>query len=304
MSQTPVIIEAAINGGTTKARNPHVPLSPDEISKDSLACIEAGAAIIHSHLESFELNGKAAAERYLQGWRSTIRARPDAIFYATGATGDTIEERCAHTEALAESGAMRMGFIDPGSTNFGTFRDDGMPGKINTIYANPFPEIEYSFGVLERGKLGPAIAIYEPNFLRSTLMYHRAGRLPRGAFVKFYMSGEYNFLDGKKGQQFWGLPPTRKGLDAYIEMLGDSGLPWAVAVMGGDLIETGMAQMALERGGHIRLGLEDYASERTPSNVELIQEVVAVAKKVGRPIADPETAAKMLDLPRKSASVS
>ena len=79
MSQTPVIIEAAINGGTTKARNAHVPLTPEEIAKDSLACIEAGAAIIHSHLESFDLNGKAAAERYLQGWRSTVRARPDAI---------------------------------------------------------------------------------------------------------------------------------------------------------------------------------------------------------------------------------
>jgi uncharacterized protein (DUF849 family) len=135
-------------------------------------------------------------------------------------------------------------------------------------------------------------------------MYHRVGRLPRGAFVKFYMSGEYNFLDGRKGQQFWGLQPTRKGLEAYIELLGDSGLPWAVAVMGGDLISTGMAQMALERGGHIRLGLEDFAGERRPSNADLVAEVVALAKKVGRPIADPETAAKMLDLPRKSARVN
>jgi len=304
MSQTPLIIEAAINGGTTKARNPHVPLAPAEIAADSLACIEAGAAIIHSHLESFELNGEAAAARYLEGWRATIRARPDAIFYATGATGDTIEERCAHTEALADSGAMRMGFIDPGSVNFGTFRSDGMPGKMNTIYANPFPEIEYSFGLLDRCKLGPSIAVYEPSFLRATLMYHRAGKLPRGALVKFYMSGDHNFVDGRKGQQFWGLQPTRKGLEAYLELLEDSGLPWAVAVMGGDVVGTGMAQMALERGGHIRLGLEDYAGARKPSNVELIAEVVALAKKAGRTIADPETAAKILDLPRKSASVS
>ena len=45
----PVIIEAAINGGATKAANPHVPISPDEHVADILASLEAGAAIVHHH---------------------------------------------------------------------------------------------------------------------------------------------------------------------------------------------------------------------------------------------------------------
>src|SRR5262249_28854428 len=40
-----VIVEAAINGTTTKDRNPHVPRLPDEIARDALACLESGAGV-------------------------------------------------------------------------------------------------------------------------------------------------------------------------------------------------------------------------------------------------------------------
>ena len=43
-SSRPVIIEAALNGGTRKAANPHVPTSTDELVRDGLACLEAGAS--------------------------------------------------------------------------------------------------------------------------------------------------------------------------------------------------------------------------------------------------------------------
>ena len=51
MREPKVIIEAAINGVTSKARNPHSPLSPDEIAKDALECLEHGAAIVHNHTD-------------------------------------------------------------------------------------------------------------------------------------------------------------------------------------------------------------------------------------------------------------
>ena len=49
LSDSPVIIEAAINGATPKSRNPHVPRSVDEIVIDAVACIDAGASIVHNH---------------------------------------------------------------------------------------------------------------------------------------------------------------------------------------------------------------------------------------------------------------
>jgi 3-keto-5-aminohexanoate cleavage enzyme len=55
---TPVIIEAAINGGNTKDRNPHTPTTPDEIAADALACIAAGAAIVHNHVDRVMVPGE------------------------------------------------------------------------------------------------------------------------------------------------------------------------------------------------------------------------------------------------------
>ena len=57
----PVIIEAALNGVTSKARNPHVPTAPEEIAADARAAIAAGAAIVHNHIDEFALPGPAAA---------------------------------------------------------------------------------------------------------------------------------------------------------------------------------------------------------------------------------------------------
>ena len=96
----------------------------------------------------------------------------------------------------------------------------------------------------------------------------------------------------------FGLPPTRAALDAYLDMLDGSALPWAVAVIGGDVVDSGMAKLALERGGHLRVGLEDYAGARRPRNIELVEEAVALARAVGRPVASCAQAAAMLGLPR------
>ena len=125
-----------------------------------------------------------------------------------------------------------------------------------------------------------------------------AGRLPAGSFVKLYFNGRYNIFDGQRSNIAFGLPPTRTALDAYLELLEGSSLPWAVSAIGDCVIDTGIAQLAIERGGHVRVGLEDFGGERTPTNVALIEEVVALAQVAGRPIATPTQAARILGLPR------
>ncbi len=312
----PLVIEVAINGGTSKKRNPNVPKTPEEVVAEASACMDAGATVIHTHIEDLSLAGQAAADRYLMAYRPIVAKYPNAILYGTIAYAPTIAERCAHTELMAQSGTTRMAFIDPGSTNVGLADDNGLPkvmesrysgvdgapkGKatMGNVYLNPYDEIDYMFRQMDRCKLGPGISIYEPNFLRTTIAWHRAGRLPLGAFVKFYMAGDYNVVDGTKSFQFWGLPPTRKGVEAYRELLEGTNLPWAVATLGGDVTETGLSRYAIENGGHIRLGLEDYAGPRQPKNLELVEEVVAIARKVGRPIATLEQAAEILKLPSR-----
>ena len=45
-----LIITAALTGSLpTKEQNPNVPITPDEIAQDALACYNAGAAVVHIH---------------------------------------------------------------------------------------------------------------------------------------------------------------------------------------------------------------------------------------------------------------
>jgi uncharacterized protein (DUF849 family) len=297
-AMTPVIIEAAINGATSRERNPNVPQTPAEITRDALACLAAGAAIVHNHIDDFALAGEAAAARYLEGWRPVVDERPDAILYATVAIGGSIAERFAHVPPLAASGLMRMGVFDPGSVNLGAAGDDGLPGPLEFVYVNSYADVAYVAELLARHHLGPSVSIFEPGFLRTALGYHRAGRLPRGAFIKLYFGGEQGYLGGSASGVTFGLPPTRAALEAYLELLQGCDLPWAVAVVGGDVVASGLARLALERGGHLRVGLEDYAGPRTPTNAALIAEVVDLARRTGRPIASCTDAARLLGLPR------
>jgi len=297
---TPVIIEAAINGVTGPERNPSVPRSPAEIAADAARCLAAGAAIVHSHNAEFVLEGARAAELYLAAWRPVLRERPDAILYPTAGAGATIAERYAHEVLLAEAGALRMGLVDPGSVNLGGADEHGLPQPSDFVYVNSHSDILYEVGLCERYRLGPSISIFEPGFLRVALAFHRARRLPPGALVKLYFGGDEAYLGGP-GVTF-GLPPTAPSLAAYLAMLEGCDLPWSVAVLGGDVIASGLARLALERGGHLRVGLEDYAGPRRPTNEELVREAAALVRATGRRVATCAEAASILGLPREEAS--
>jgi uncharacterized protein (DUF849 family) len=292
---TPLIIEVAINGATTKARNPNVPRSPAEVAEDGLRCLQAGAAIVHNHNDEPVIGGRSGAHSpapYIEAWRAILAKRPDALLYPTMASGGaytTIEERYAHIPALADAGVLRIGLVDPGCVNVGPCDGEGLPINADITYVNTFRDARYMFETCARLQLGPSISNFEPGFVRVALRYARAGRMPKGALVKFYFGGE---------SQNFGLPPTEKSLDAYVEMIKGTGLPWSVAVLGGDVVACGMAKLAIERGGHVRVGLEDYAGARKPSNTELVAEVVALATELGRPVATCEQAAAILGLPR------
>jgi uncharacterized protein (DUF849 family) len=289
----PLIIEAALNGGTPKSRNPNVPRTPAEIAAEAIRCVDAGAAIVHNHNDEPVIggpNGVHDPAPYIEAWRQILAARPGVILYPTMASGGphtTIEERYAHIPALADAGVLGQGLVDPGSVNVGPLDAEGLPMPADRPYINTLRDARYMFAFCRERGVGPSISIFEPGFLRVALTYHRAGWVPPGAMVKLYFGGE---------ALPFGLPPTEASLEAYLDMIEGSGLHWSVATLGGDAVANGLARLALECGGHVRVGLEDYSGPRTPTNLELVKEVTALAADVGRPIASPGEARGVLGL--------
>ncbi len=292
MIDTPVIIEAALNGVTSKQRNPLVPTAPDELAGDAIACIDAGATVVHTHAHDMAATPAEAAAIYAAAYAPVIDARPGAILYPTTGLGPTIDVRYGHVPLLAAQHLIRAAFVDTGSVNLGGTGRDGLPPASDYVYTNTFADIRYKFDVCERLGLGPSISIFEPGFLRVVVAYARAGKLPRGSLVKFYFSGG-GYLGG--GEPLWGAPPVREALDLYLAMLGDLPVPWAVALLGGSVLDSPVAALALERGGHLRVGLEDF--DTGPANLDQVNAARDLCDKIGRPVASLTGAATLLDLP-------
>ena len=292
-NNTPVMIEVALNGVTSRRRNPNVPATVEEHAKDALACIDAGATIIHTHAPDLIVGAEEAAAQYATAYRPAVEQHPGIICYPTVGFGDTFADRYRHVELLDDMGLVRQAALDTGSVNLGGTGSDGLPPAIEFVYTNSFAKIVYEMNVCATRGLGPSISIFEPGFLQVVLAYVRNGALPPGALVKFYFAGG-GYLGG--GDPLWGSPPIAEALDLFLAMYGATPVPWAVAVLGGSLLETPIARAALERGGHLRVGIEDW--DDGPPNVEQVAAAVALCAEVGRPVATITQTTELLHLPK------
>jgi 3-keto-5-aminohexanoate cleavage enzyme len=285
----PLVIEAAINGATPKAATPLVPRSVAEIVASARACLEAGATVIHHHNDDGLLEGRHASAPYREAWTAILESHPEAILYPTmggGGPHTTIRERYGHVEELADAGVLRMALIDPGSVSLGAIGADGLPVAVDLVYQNTFADVRHMVDVCRRRGLAAHVSIFEPGFLRVALAYHAAGAFPPAKIQLYFGGPAFPF----------GLPATRAGLEAYLAMLEGSGLPWMVGVPGGNVAET-LAELAIERGGHVRVGLEDYAGTGQPTNEALVREVVEMAQRHGRPVATSAETASIFGIP-------
>ncbi|MBM4384319.1 MAG: 3-keto-5-aminohexanoate cleavage protein [Deltaproteobacteria bacterium] len=308
---TPVILEVALNGVTKKSQNAAAPETHAEIAADALACFAEGAAIVHTHTTRPSPTPQAFAEDYLGAYRAVLAQKPDAILYPTVGFGIDGTARYDHVAHLAEAGAIRQAVLDPGSVNLGASGADGWPAPMDFVYVNSPSDVRHMAELCRKHGLGPSIAIFEPGWLRVILAMQRAGTLPPGALVKLYFAaGGYLPQAPRSGarsepqasevnavaEPSFSTPPIPEAFEMYLAMLRGSGLNWAVAVLGGDIFDTPIAELAVQRGGHLRVGLEDHASAK--SNVDAVRKAKALAEKHGRRLATCAEAGKLLGIPR------
>ncbi len=288
----PVVLEVALNGVTKKSQNRAAPETHAEIAADALACFAAGAAIVHTHTTRPSPTPRAFAEDYLGAYRPVLAAKPDAILYPTVGFGIDGTARYDHASHLAAAGAIRQSVLDPGSVNLGASGADGQPTPMDFVYVNSPNDVRHMTEICRKHGLGPSIAIFEPGWLRVILAMHKAGTLPAGALVKLYFAAGGYLASGEPS---FSTPPIPEAFEMYLAMLRGTDLPWAVAVLGGDIFETPIAELAVKRGGHLRVGLEDFAQAK--SNVDEVRKARALCEKHGRKLASCAEAEKLLGIP-------
>jgi 3-keto-5-aminohexanoate cleavage enzyme len=297
VDRPPVIIEAALNGGRTKADNPHVPVTTEELVRDAIACLDAGAAIVHTHAPDHTADAARAADLYAEHFGPVLSVHPDALLYPTIVFGVDVEERIAHLPRLAERAGLRIGLLEPGSASLVGTGEDGLPRPQPTVYVNTPYDIRYMADRCAEWGLGPSMVVFEPGFLQHALVYLRRGALPAGTFARLTLCGGRSSRGSDHVDLIFGLPNRPWALDAYLALLDGADIPWAVSVVSGDVFEHGVAAHAVDRGGHLRVGLEDWAGEERPTNLELVERAVALVRASGHAVATPAEAAAVLRLP-------
>lgn len=279
MSNRPTWLEVALNGPWSRSRQPNIPVTADEIVEAALACAGEGAAIVHFHAYDPATGRQRDDYDIYAPIIERIRSRVDVICYGTlpftGTEALTAPQRFAAVDRLVRAGLLEWSVVDPGSTNI-SHRADIVAGKPGFVYANPESHVRHGLQLAQAHDITPSYAIYEPGFLRLGAALHR---VHPGAPVPIY---RFMFSHGIA----FGFPPEPWALDAYLRLLATehAGAPWMVAGLDvdlGPLIET-----AVERGGHVRVGLEDAPLGRTGAdNVALVRDARRRIESTGASLA-------------------
>ena len=265
------IITAALTGPiATKADNPALPTSPEEIAAAARGAWEAGAAIVHVHLRDAAGSPTADLEtaRRVVG---LIGERCGALVQLSTGVGLTVpfEERERLVEARPE-----MATLNPCSMTFaaGEFRNP--PDGVRRLAAR-------------MGELGvkPELEIYDTGHLDFALALHAEGLLAEPL--------QFSIVLGVRG----GAAATAENLVAMVGRL-PAGCAWqAIGIGRGNLA---MTTIGLAMGGNARTGMEDTLLLRrgvpADSNAQLVERLVTVARALERDPVDAAAARRQLGL--------
>ena len=270
-----LIITAAICGAeVTKAQNPAVPYTVEEIAAEAKAAYDAGAAIVHLHVRYDDGTPTQNHERFQECENAIYKLCPDVILIPStgGAVGMTPDERLDSTNTTP---VPEMATLDCGTCNFG-----------DEIFDNTMPTMR-AFGkrMLEKG-IKPEYECFEMGHLDTILTMARKGEVPGHPM-------QFNFVLGVPGC----TPATVGNLQWLVNNI-PAGSTWTATGIGRNAFT--LAAPAIAMGGNVRVGFEDNLYlERgvlAKSNGELVAKVVRIAKEMGRGIATPAEARAILGL--------
>lgn len=275
-----LIISVAMCGaGTTKQQTPHVPLTPDEIAADVVACAKAGAAIAHIHVRDRDGNNTMDTDVFVETVNKTreavAKAGLDIVLNLTTSGSKFPDElRLAHLAACKPE----MCSYDPGSMNWAN----------SYVFMNTPLFLEKLGKLAQEQEVRPEVEIFDAGMLGNVEYYLKKGVLKAPV--------HYQFVLGVSG----GMPGNIESL-AYLQPKLPEGSTWSITGIGRSHVPMMLAGLAAGCDG-LRVGLEDnimYEKGVLATNAQLVKRAVRLSKEAGRTIATAQDARRILNLEKK-----
>lgn len=288
-----LVIEVAINERVTREENPHAPYGADEVIEDAIACAKAGASIVHFHARHPDTGEQTPYDvaSYIEVFRA-VQGSSDVILYPTYPAASTKEQRIETYVKLANNPHVRieLAALDVGSVNTARYDASSHGFKdAGNLYINTHEEVLHFMQTLRSLDVNIGLGIREPGHIRHALCYAQMGLISAPLSVKLFFS-DYDP---------YGLPPTLKGLQVYLDLLPpELRVNWSVVTIGPSHMRMNMISAAA--GGHIRTGLGDNprVNGKPLSNREQVEMAVDLGLRAGREIATPQEARHILGISR------
>lgn len=271
-----LIITGAICGAeVSKEHNPNIPYTVKEIGNEAESAYNAGASIIHLHVREDDGTPTQNIDRFRACIEEIKKRCPNVIILPStgGAVGMTNEERL---QPIYLDPPPEMATLDCGTMNW-IGGDDIFINTENTIinFAEEMNKrgIKYELECFDKGMVDMALRLYNKGFIKGPM--------------------HFNFMLGVKG----GIDATPRDLVFLVNSIPKDS---TFCVGGIGRYEFPMVTMSIILGGHVRVGFEDNISlskgNLAKSNGELVEKVVRISKELGREIATPDEARKILGL--------
>ncbi len=268
----PVVVTCAITGADVfRENNPNIPYTTEEIAQSTIEATVAGATIAHLHVREDDGTPSGRPELFVDAIER-IRAGCDVLtMVSTGGANDmTIDERTTGLEANPD-----ISGVESGSMNFG-----------DETFITPPPA---GRGIVERARskgIALEVECFDVGHVVSAVRWVEQGVLDGPLRI--------NLVFGVPG----GIDASPEALDAMLRPLPDDAF-WTVTCIGRS--HRRMLALALLKGAPgIRTGLEDVAyiakGELAPSNAALVEMAVAMARDLGREVADQAQTRELLRL--------
>ncbi len=273
-----IILSAAPGSMIAKEQNPHLPTTPKEIVENCVGAYKAGASMFHVHVRDERGLPTGNPELYKRVILEIKERCPDLIIdccFAHPFDIDTVEARI---EPLCKLNLpIETAVISGGTLN--------IIGK--NVYINREDYLVKAVKYLQECKIRPVITLYNIKQIAEMKRWAMDSGLVKKPFLNLSLG-----LFGEPAQrdilQLW-YKYIPEACDIIVETAGRNWLPVTVEAI-------------LSQRGHVRAGMEDgiymygHKNDLMKSSAEAVTKVRIIAEELGREIATPKEARKILGL--------
>ena len=297
-----IIITCAVTGSIhVPSQSPHLPYTAEAIADSALGAAEAGAAILHLHARD-PLDGRPSSDpEHWAGFLPRFGAGTDAVVNMTtgGSAIMSLDQRLAAPRRFApEMCSLNMGTMNfalyPMADRIDTFQHDWeepfLRGTDDLVFKNTPRDIAHVLDEMGRQRGARfEFECYDLSHLTMLRHFVDRGAVTGPVFIQFV----FGVLGGMAAD-----PATLTHLVRTADRLFGDGYMFSVLAAG--RMQMPMAAMAAGMGGHVRVGLEDSLwldkGVLARSNAEQVSRIREVVERLGRTVASPDDARRMLGL--------